>query len=151
MADDRAVGDALRLHFPESGVYYLPGNGNEPGLRAELYEAGPTGFVILDVDGRPEVDPAIMLGGLLLDGLIVAILAGWMRFALGSLPTYRSRLAFSALAGAFAVVLVNFGDAVWWALPWGWELVQSFYNFTAVLVAGAILAHYIRPAADTSA
>lgn len=34
-------------------------------------------------------------------------------------------------------MLVNFGDAVWWALPWSWELMQAFYNFSAVVVARA--------------
>jgi hypothetical protein len=142
-ADDTAAAAALRTHFTESGVYFVPGLDNPPERRTALYSQGPTGFVIVDVDGRPEFDPGIMVRGFLLNGVVAALLALLMQRAGSSLPTYGARLGFAALAGAFAVVLVNFGDAVWWALPWSWELVQAFYNFSAVVVAGAILARFV--------
>ena len=40
---------------------------------------------------------------------------------------------------------VNFGNAVWWAIPWSWELVQGFYNLSAWLIAGAIMARFVTP------
>lgn len=141
--DDRGAAAALREHFPESGVYFVPGTGNPPEVRTELHDAGPTGFVIVDVDGRPEFDPGIMIRGFALNAVIVVLLIVLLRLAGPALPSYGARVGFSAAAGLFAVVLVNFGDAVWWALPWSWESMQALYNFSAVLIAGAIVARFV--------
>lgn len=144
-ADDRAAGRALLEHFPESGVYYLPARGNPAEQRGELYEAGPTGFVILDRDGRPEVDPSIMAGGFVLNAVFIALLAVLLRVTLPAGPTYGDRLKIALCAAAVGVVMIDFGRAVWWAMPWDWELVQAFYNFVAWGLAGAILAYFVRP------
>jgi len=93
---------------------------------------------------------AMYLWGFALNGVIVALLALLMHLARSSLSTYMARLGFAAIVGAFAVVLVHFGDAVWWALPWSWELMQALYNFSAVLVAGAILARFVGAAGEAS-
>lgn len=146
-ADDSAAGQALLEHFPRSGVYYLPANGNPPERRSELYESGPTGFVIIDVDGRPEFDTAIMTEGFALNGLVMGLLALLLHLAGAATPLYRDRLKLIALVSAIAVLMVNAGDAVWWAMPWGWESAQIFYNFTALMLGGAVLAFFIRPEA----
>lgn len=146
-ADDRAAGQALLEHFPTSGVYYIPANGNAPGLRSELYESGPTGFVILDVDGRPEFDAVIMAEGFVLNGIVLAILAALLVACRSAAPTFADRLKIVAGVAAIAVLMVNAGDIVWWAMPVGWQGAQIFYNFTALMIGGAILACFIRPEA----
>lgn len=143
-SDDVAAGQALLEHFPESGVYYIPANGNDPELRSKLYDQGPTGFVILDVDGRPEFDSSIMATGFALNGVVLIFVAILLRACRPALPSYVDRVKFCALVAAIAVVFVNFGDAVWWALPWHWELVQAFYNFTALLLGGAIVSRFVQ-------
>ena len=139
--DDRAAGQALLQHFPESGVYYLPANGNPD--RSELFDAGPVGFVFIDTDGRPAVDPSIMIGGFALNAVIVALVA--LVLGLSSATTYAARMKLVVVTGVASVVLVNFGNSVWWAIPWSWELVQGFYNFSAWLIAGAIMARFLTP------
>ena len=146
--DDRAAGQALLEHFPESGVYYLPGNGNPPELRAALYESGPTGFVIIDRNGRPEMDPSIMMQGFALNVLIICLLAGLLHVTASATPSWGERFRVTLLAGAVAVTLVDFGHAVWWLIPWPWVLAQAFYDFTAVALMGAILAYFIRDPAE---
>lgn len=141
--DDRAAGAALLEHFPESGVYYMPGNDHPTEVRNELFEQGPTGFVILDRDGRPAFDSSIMVAGLVLNGVVVAVLAVLLN--LSAAASYAARMRVVAVAAAFAVLLVNFGDVVWWAIPLGWVVVQAVYNFSAVLVAGAVLARFVAP------
>lgn len=150
-ADDQAAAAALRRHFPASGIYFVPGFGNSPEQRTALYDTGPTGFVIVDVDGRPEFDPGIMLRGFVLNGFVATVLALMMHRVRRSLPSYAARVGFAATAGAFAVLLVNFGDAVWWVLPLNWELVQAFYNFSVVVIAGAILGRFVGPTIDREA
>ena len=142
-ADDQAAGAALLEHFPESGIYFIPGNSNPPELRAELYERGPTGFVIIDVDGRPEFDPSIMLMGFALNGFVMVLWAVLFRLCVPSAWRYVDRLNLIFLVAAIAVVMVNLGDVAWWALPLNWELAQAFYNFTALVLGGAIVARFV--------
>jgi hypothetical protein len=59
-------------------------------------------------------------------------------------PTYAARFGLSTIAGIAAIVLIHLGDAVWWAIPWPWELMQATYNFSAWLLASAMLAHFVR-------
>jgi hypothetical protein len=143
-ADDAAAGQALLDHFPESGVYYIPANGNPPELRSKLYETGPTGFVILDVDGRPEFDATIMAEGFALNGVVMALLALLLHSCRRATPLYSDRLRLVSLVAAIAVLLVNAGDIVWWAMPVDWELWQIFYNFSALVLGGAVLAYFVR-------
>lgn len=143
-ADDQAAGAALREHFPESGVYFLPANGNPPEQRAELYATGPVGFVILDRDGRPEFDPGIMVQGFLLNVVVITLLTLLLRSVVTAIPTYGQRFRAVLLVGLIAVVFVDLGRAVWWMIPWPWVLAQSFYDFTALALAGAVLAHFVR-------
>ena len=144
-ADDSAAGQALLEHFPESGVYYLPANGNPPELRSALYESGPTGFVILDVDGRPEFDTSIMTAGFALNGVVMALFALLLHLCRNATPRYVDRLKLVALVAGIAVLMVNAGDIVWWAMPVDWESAQIFYNFTAMFLGGSVVACFVRP------
>lgn len=143
--DDRAAGAALLEHFPESGVYYMPGNDHPVEERNQLFEQGPTGWVIIDRDGRPAFDATIMMNGFVLNGIVVAVLALLLQLTLPAAPLYIQRLRIVTYAGAAAVLLINFGDVVWWAIPMGWVLAQALYNFVGVVITGAILAYFVRP------
>lgn len=143
--DDRAAGAALLEHFPESGVYYVPGNDHPMEERNALFEQGPTGFVIVDRDGRPAFDTGIMAAGFALNGVVVAVLAVLLRLTRAAAPGYGQRLGIVVVAGAAGVLLVNFGDIVWWMIPPGWVLAQAFYNFSGMVIVGAILAGFVRP------
>ena len=77
----------------------------------------------------------------------VALLALLLHITLPAGSGYGQRLRIVALVGATAVILINFGDVVWWAIPAGWVVAQAIYNFSAVLLAGAVLAYFVRPAA----
>ena len=120
-ADDRAAGQALKEHFPESGVYFIPAMGNPPEERTKLYDAGPTGFVILDVDGRPEFDPGIMIMGFLLNGVVMVLFAIVLWMTRRAAPEYGDRLKLVIVVSALAVLMINFGDAVWWVMPLSWD------------------------------
>ena len=60
---DEAAQKALLEHFPESGTYYLPGRYHDEETMNRLFEAGPVGFVHINLEGRPAVDPSIMISG----------------------------------------------------------------------------------------
>jgi hypothetical protein len=92
------------------------------------------------------MDPSIMLQEFFLNlAFAVAVaLALLMELTLGATSTYGLRFKISAVAGLAAIVLIHAGDAVWWALPWSWELMQLLYNLSAWLLASAVLAHFVR-------
>lgn len=149
--DDVAAGKALLEHFPETGTYYLPGMNHDAETKAKLFEDGPVGFVHITArDGRPMVDPSIMIAGFVLNLIVVILLYLTLNQAAGSLPGYGSRLKLVALFALTAVVLIDCGDAIWWQIPWEWKIHVAFYNFSAFLVAGLVLSAFVKRHAESS-
>jgi hypothetical protein len=142
--DDVAAGQALLQYFPENGTYYIPGMYHDKETLSRMFEQGPVAFVhMLRREGRPMMDPSIMIKGIVLY-LFVALLMAWLlRLAAPALPSYGSRVKFMALAALTATMLIDLGDAVWWYIPLAWKLHQAAYNFSAWLVAGLVLARFI--------
>jgi hypothetical protein len=67
-----------------------------------LYERGPTGFVILDVDGRPEFDAIIMAEGFALNGVVMALFAILLHVCRTATPNYGDRLKLVSLVATLA-------------------------------------------------
>ncbi len=145
--DDAAAGKALLEHFPVSGTYYVPGMYNDEETRNRLSEAGPVAFVHIQREGRPVVDPSIMLNGFLLTLVTACLISVLLKRALPALGSYTERVGFVALVGVTAVVMIDCGDAVWWKIPWGWKMYQIFYDLVAWVIAGLVLAKFVRPEA----
>jgi len=146
--NDAEAGQALLKHFPESGTYYLPGMYNDPATLAKLYESGPIAFIhVTSREGRPRNERTILVKGFLLDLVVVALPAWLLKLAAPAARTYGSRIRVAAVAGLTAAVLVDFGDMVWWYLPWDWKLHQAVYTFSAWVVPALVLAKFIRPEA----
>ena len=145
-ASDEAAGAALARHFPENGVYFVPGAGNDAETVAALHEKGPVAFVhMLAVDGRPMLDPSIMIGGFFLNLASIVLIALLLKLVAPALPTYAGRVGFVSLAGIAAAVFIDGGAAVWWQEPWQWKLYQGAYDVAFWIIAGVILAAFIQP------
>lgn len=142
-ADDAAAGAALREHFPESGVYFVPARSNDPETRAALYDQGPVGFVVLERDGRPEFDPGIMVRGFGLNVVIAALLLLLFRGAGLTAAGHGRRIGLAAMVAVILAVVVHAGDVVWWVKPFGWELSRAFYNATAVVLGAAVVSAFL--------
>jgi len=143
--DDAAAGKALLEHFPVSGTYYVPGMYDDEATRNKLSDAGPVAFVHIQREGRPVVDTSIMLNGFLLTFVTALLISMILKRALPALPSYTDRAGFVALVGLTAVVMIDCGDAVWWNTPWGWKIYQIFYDLVAWVIAGLVLAKFVRP------
>lgn len=91
-------------------------------------------------------DPALMFRGFMMTIVIMLLFSVLMKKPLPALPTYGNRVMFAALVGLTAVVMVDFGDAVWWRIDWNWKLAQAFYGLMAATIGGAVLAKFIKPA-----
>ena len=147
-ADDAAAQQALSKHFPESGTYFIPGTNNPAEIRTQLYENGPVGFVQIRHGGSLEADPAIMLGGLVLNLIIVSLLA--VMFRVSGASEFRDFARLSVVAGAVAVVGIHGGDIVWWRAPVDWKVWQLLYDYTVWLLAGHLLGIFMKQPAKLS-
>lgn len=142
--DDVAAGQALSEHFPENGVYFVPGAGHDQATAEGLYETGPVAMVhMIAADGRPMMDPSIMVGGFALNVVVIVLIGALMCQVRAALPTYAHRVKFAALAGLTAAMLIDCGDIVWWQIDWSWKLYNAFYHFSAWLIVGLVLAKFM--------
>jgi len=139
--DDEAAGAAIAKHFPETGTYYFPGMYLEEEERTRLHERGPVGFVHVTAhEGRPIMDPSIMVLGFVLTLGVAAVLAWLLRQAAPALPSYGRRVGFIAVAGFAASLAIHIGDHVWWLIAIEWKLYQAFYETVSWTLMGAVLA-----------
>lgn len=144
--EDRLL-QALKEQNLSTGVYFLPWYGaseedNEAMVRK--HESGPLVQVIYHAEGVPAMDPKIfafgylhMVGGCLLASILLC-LAG------PGLPSYLARVLFVSLLGVFAAFALNFAQPIWFHHPWEFHLLQSVYDVVNWIVAGLILAAFIR-------
>ena len=146
---DGSVQEALSETFPDSGTYLVPGYSEDLDRVGELHEAGPLGVVHVDLQGRPMGAPSVYAAGFLHQFALVAVLAGLMSIARPSLISYGRRLKFVAVA-SLLMALPIFGSAIWWYVPLPWLVVNAVFVFASLLVAGAVLAGFIKPAVESA-
>lgn len=152
--DEAAARAALKEQFPENGPYFIPAYTEDMEAAEAAYAAGPVAFVhMLHIDGRPIMDPRIMVQGFLNNLVVIVLIALALRRVAPALPTWRQRARFVALVGLAATVLTEIGDAIWWGIDWNWKLYQAAYFLGFWMMAGIILAYFIesvpRPNAAT--
>lgn len=145
-ADDAAAQEMLSRVFPEDGTYFIPGVGNDPETRTALYEQGPIGFIHIIHGPSLENDPVVMIGGLVLNLVIVALLA--VMFRVAGAREFRDFARLSVIAGAVAVVAIDVGDIIWWRMPVSWEIWQIIYNYSVWLIAGHLLGVFMKQPAE---
>lgn len=146
--NDQAAQTALAEIFPASGVYFIPSPSGDPEAMDALHRAGPIAMTHIQRNGRPAMDPGIFVWGFV-HGWVVCLLLGWLMFRAGpALPRYRSRVLFIAVAGFAAGLFIDYGATIWWYSDRSWQLLNLAYNTIAWLVAGVILAAFIKPASS---
>jgi hypothetical protein len=132
---------ALRKHFPDNGVYFVPGFNEDQAAAEKLTAEGPVAFVhMLAVNGRPLLDPQIMVGGFVLNVAAIVLMTLLLQRAAPALPRYAQRVGFTALAGLTAALLMDGGDVVWWQIDVAWKLYIGAYHLLFWSITGMILA-----------
>jgi len=154
MPDEEKVTQALKEANPETGVYFLPYgdcqamSGDEEAMAAfaERHRAGPLVQVIYRKEGIEPMSPAVfamgfahMVGSCLLAG-------GLLLLAAPALPGYFARFFFVVGLGAFAVFAIQLANPVWFHHPWKFSLLHSFFELVSWVLAGIILAAFLRRA-----
>lgn len=144
LAQEQAVAEALADQLPEAGVYFLPdiGTGTEAEWVAR-HEAGPLAMIAFRPGGADPQAPAKMLMGFF-HMLVVAALLGLVIWY-ANLGSYGGRFSLAALVGVAATIFPNISQPIWFDLPWRYFLTVSVYDLVAWLLAGAVLAYFVRP------
>jgi hypothetical protein len=139
--------EALRLvqtQILESGTYVIPGPGDDPETLTDRRERGP----VLTVQYLKKEDVLSLWqvrGWGTLQILVTTFLIGLTMRTLSPSLNYRSRVMFVALAGLTAAVYNDLSDAIWWYHPCSWSLITAIYDCTAWIIAGFVLAWFIKP------
>lgn len=145
-ADEAAAGKALKEHFMVSGTYLIPSPTGDPDKQAELSQAGPIATIHIQRQGMNPMEPRVFVQGFIHELVTVALLALILRIALPVLGGYLSRLVFVTLLGLTAAIYSNFSMPIWWQHPWPYYVVSFAYDLGAWVVAGLVLAAFIKPA-----
>ena len=150
--DDVAAGEALLQHFPEVGTYYIPASTHDPKTLERLFQKGPIALVhLISTEGRPVMDPSIMVQGFLLNLIVVVLIGLLLRRVSVALLSYSDRVGFVFLAGLTASILIDLGDVVWWRISWDWKLYLAFYHVSAWVLTGLVLGRFVGPVQETGA
>ena len=142
-ADDAAAQVALTEHFPEPGVYVVPGNGMQSEAWAERHRAGPVAQVVIAA-GTDPMSPRVFIKGFIHFLAVAALLGILLKLVSPTLRSYGARFGFVLLAGITASVYFNLALNVWFYWPMGWLLWNGFYDIMTWAVAGLILAALVR-------
>ena len=135
--------------LPASGVYYVPGmaEGGDEEAWAETYRTGPIAHVFVSLEGREPMPPTLYIWGflhMLVTGLLLAFL---LTLALPALGGFGARVGFVFLAGLAAAIWGQIGQPIWFFHSWGYHIFYAVYDLVSWLVAGLILAAFIKPKA----
>lgn len=131
--------------LPESGTYQVPdprNSGTEEEYGSRLGQ-GPVALVLLRREGGPLFDPMVLLKGFLHMLVTTFLIAIALRMA--RLPTFGSRFVLVLVLGLAAATFANLGEPIWFYQPWGYHILQAFYDLTVWSLAGLVLAKLVRP------
>jgi hypothetical protein len=148
VSDEDALRSALQVQDLEDGAYFVPvegfqGTEQQQAQWRERHGAGPLALLFLRREGV-EPSPVVMLNGFA-HFWAAALLAAWLLWmARESVPSYWGRVKLVTLAGVFAGFALHLSPSIWWYAPWSFSLYSLWATATAWLLAGMVLARFVR-------
>lgn len=144
VSDNAATQKMLQEHFPAEGMYFIPGGDPADPAWAELHSRGPIAMVSVTA-GRPPAGALVFAKGFVVEIFIAALIAWMLALAAPSLPGYSQRVIFVCIAGMTATLLSHGRGMVWFGATADWVFPTAAYDLVGWLIAGLILARFIRP------
>jgi hypothetical protein len=151
------VVEALKKSDPPTGEYIIPlppggmhsTDEKENAAVAAKSKAGPIVTILYSKEGtEPAGMDFVRMGlGFVHYFISTLLIGGLLLMARDALPSYLSRVTFATMVGIFAAVALNLGKPIWFHTPWLPALYTSIYDVVCWLLAGLILAAFIRPTA----
>ena len=148
--DDAQAGEALLRFLPANGTYFIPGTQNDPATLQRLHEKGPIATIHFQREGMPPMQAKVFLLGFV-HNWICTLLAAFIAVRISPvvLNSYGKRVWFFVLIGTLVAVFSEFSAPIWWGHPWPFHLISALFALTVWLVAGLVLAAFLK--ADESA
>jgi hypothetical protein len=148
---DDALGTAMLASLPKSGTYTVPDLHGDVSQLEQKHLKGPIAIIHFHREGMAMMDPGILIRGFLHGWAAVAVAALVLQMCLPALPSYCSRLWFFASIGLLMAVFKDGGGAVWRLHSAKWAGVEALYDVLAWVVAGLVLAKFLKPAPTAAA
>ncbi len=157
LPEEEAIAAAVRDSGAAPGVYVYPGPEGMDPSNETAFEAwkkkhiqGPVLHLFVAGEGIEPMAPSIYGEGMA-HFFVSSILAGsLLAVVCGSLGSYMSRAVFVAGLGLFAAVAVRLSDAIWFYHDWGYQIMVAGYVVSSWILAGLVLAAFIRPTRQPS-
>ena len=146
-ANDIEAGKSLLQHFPSTGTYSVPSMSGDQQTMEQRFKAGPIATVHIQREGSEMMPPRMMILGFVHDLVTIILIAWLLSKALPGLGGYCSRVTFVTVAGLAAGFFTNVGASIWMFVPGAFPLLNTGYVLSAWLVAGLVLAAFIKPKA----
>lgn len=140
---DAGLGQALRDHLPVDGLYLVPGIETDPKDAPAAYRAGPVATIHFRKGGVEAMSPSVFINGFLQGWAATSLLALLLRLA--PQPRYGLRVLVVVTAASASAIYMKLGDGIYWFQPWPWLVLNAAYDVVAFLVAGLVLAAFIKP------
>jgi len=160
-ADDETAGRRLKELFPATGTYYVPWTQADASLPKEageqafarqeaLHKAGPIAMIHMRHEGAGIMEPKLLLTGFIHELISMTVAALLMGSLLAVLNSYVRRVGFMAVTGVLIAWFGPMSQPIWWFNPWPIHIVNALYTALAWLVAGLVLAAFIKPSATSA-
>ena len=140
---DAAAQQALQSHFPEPGVYFVPGNVDDKATFNKLHQQGPIAMIQVS-GGKTPMDWKLFVLGWLHMFLVSLFIALLMVKSGMAEDKYSCKVAFSGLLGLLAGFFVQIGAVIWMYQPLAYSLFNLFYAVTLFLAGGLVLAKFVK-------
>lgn len=146
VGDDAAVQAILRQTFPETGLYWIPGNdlyAEDAELYTRLHEAGPVAMINITQSPGAPMGASTFIFGFVHEWVVCLLIGLLLVLVAPALEGYGARVGFVTLMGLTMAVFVDLGAVIWWRMPLAFQLVDGVYNVVAWSLAGLVLARFI--------
>jgi hypothetical protein len=143
-----AVQQTLAASLPRTGTYAVPGM--DTAAQTNMYSQGPIATIHYNVGGFAAMDPATLIGGLVLN-FVVALMIGAALIGIDRrVPDFSSRARVAVIVALAAAAFTHLGEPVWWHHDWPHFIYLFIADGTMLAAAGIILAWFL-PASRAAA
>lgn len=147
--------EALQPHLTSDGVYFVPSpdpaideSDDAAATWIKRHQQGPIAQIRYRRSGIDPMSPKTLIAGfihnLACTGFVAWLLASLRR----SFCCYAARLGFVVGMGFFAGLWVEMRTVIWMYEPLDYQLFSAFYDISAWLVAGLVLAAVVKAPRD---
>ena len=143
--DEAALSQKLSEALPRSGVYLLPYPPAQPTEEfMKRHRAGPLAQIFYRREGADPMGGGVFAAGFLHMFVSVLVMAIALNLVRPATSSYGARVKLVLVAGLAGAIYSNLGKPIWWHQSWEYHLLGFVYDFTSWVLAGLVLARFVR-------